>query len=157
MPDLVEPKDFAGQAGFLLCTSNITVVGHDDLRSGRKSAAWGAGTPRSCNGLHLLDKVLHTERATPLPMMLVMWLLEHAGRQLVQGKLAIIVDDGVAGVAAALEPDHNVRICAARTSVILPLPSSPQLAPTIALTIIYSSKFLLLHVFHSQRIGVADL
>ena len=35
--------------------------------------------------------------------------VKHAGRQSVQGKLAVVVDDGVAGVGAALEPDDDIR------------------------------------------------
>ena len=35
--------------------------------------------------------------------------VENAGGQQVQGKLAHVVDDGVAGVAATLIPDHDVK------------------------------------------------
>jgi len=35
--------------------------------------------------------------------------VENAGGQQMQGKLAHVVDDGVAGVAATLIPDHDVK------------------------------------------------
>ena len=49
-----------------------------------------------------------------------------------QGELAHVVDDGVAGVAATLIPDHDVITAGIGRSTMRPLPSSPQLMPTIA-------------------------
>ena len=39
-------------------------------------------------------------------------LAENAGRQQVQGKLAVFIDDGVTGVGAALKADNNVAFAA---------------------------------------------
>lgn len=62
-------------------------------------------------------------------------IIKNAGRKDVQGKLPVIVDDGVARIAPSLEADDDIDSFAS-ISVILPFPSSPQLAPTIARTIV---------------------
>ena len=57
-----------------------------------------------------------------------------------QSETAIIVDDGVTGIGAALEAKRTTMSeCSASISVIFPLPSSPQFAPTIAFTMMQDS------------------
>lgn len=50
-----------------------------------------------------------------------------------QSKATVIGDDRVAGVAAALETNNDIGIFRQNIGV-LPFPSSPQQAPTIAFT-----------------------
>ena len=53
-------------------------------------------------------------------------------------KLAVVTDDGVPGVGPALKADDHIGRLGQEIGD-LPLASSPQFAPTIALTIIRSS------------------
>ena len=93
----------------------------------------GAGTPLSTTDCTSLRK-FSTERATPLPMMLVMFCRNTPLGSWCRANFPY----SLMMVCPALLPPWNrttMSESSASTSVIFPLPSSPQQAPTIALTI----------------------
>ena len=51
-----------------------------------------------------------------------------------QGKAPVIVDNGVAGIAAALKADDHIRLCGQHVRDLALALRRPQLAPTIAFT-----------------------
>ena len=74
----------------------------------------------------------------PGPITLTVVVAQNARGQQVQNELALFVDDGVAGVVAALIADDDIVFFAQSRSTMRPLPSSPQFTPVIAVNIIHS-------------------
>ncbi len=70
--------------------------------------------------------------------------IKHAGGQLVQRKAAMLVDNGMPGIAATLKPNDHVGI-PGQYICNLTLSSSPQLAPTIAFTIRNPPNLMIAH------------
>lgn len=67
-------------------------------------------------------------------------LAQNCRRQKIEHEFAFVVDDGVSCVVAALIAHHDVLFSESK-STILPLPSSPQLIPTIDVSILIPLKF----------------
>ncbi len=69
-------------------------------------------------------------------MMLVMWGIEDTGGQNVQREPAIVINNGVSRVGTALEADDHIRVLRQHVGDLAFPFVAPQLAPTIAFTIV---------------------
>ena len=58
-------------------------------------------------GLEFFDEILHTQCHAVTDDVCDV-IIKHAGRELVQRKFPIVVDDGMARIAAALKTNHNI-------------------------------------------------
>ena len=74
--------------------------------------------------------------ATPLPMMFMVPGLQAPDGIRCRAKLAVVVDNCMTSIGAALKTNDNIRGLGEQIGDSRPLPSSPQLAPTIAFTIL---------------------
>ena len=100
-------KGLGGQTRFLH-RIHFNMVRHHDLHTVRNHQLRlrNSALPQ---GIHLLDEVFHTQRnaiADDVGRVIV----KYARGELVQRELAIFVDNGMARIAAALVPDHDVGL-----------------------------------------------
>ena len=103
---------FGGTEGFssqpfLLILVEQHVIRHDHLCAFRHHQA--RPDPFLMQGLGLLEKLSDVQRhavSDDIDGVVV----KHAARKLVQGEFPILIDDGVAGVAAALKADDYIRL-----------------------------------------------
>ena len=109
MPCLVEPYFLSCQPGFLQPVQ-LPVPGQQqggpvaDFQILRRNGHAGGA-----DGVHLTEQVLAVQRHA-VAQNVHHALPENAGGQQMQGKGALFIDHGVAGVAAALIPHHHVIV-----------------------------------------------
>ena len=107
MPDLVEPNLLEKAGASSSYTIGHNMIGHDNLRPVRNPKYAAPERPALFKDFHLLDEILNAERDA-ITYNIRDMAVKYPRRKLMQSEFAIIIDNGMASVAAALKTDYHI-------------------------------------------------